>query len=332
MTSKFKIKTTNKTELIFIDNLLDINSLINDKNKFIIIDSKVYELYDEFIKSLDKIVSIYKVSAEESNKSFESYYNIIKELLNLNVTSSTSIIAIGGGITTDLAGFVASTYKRGIELINVPTTLIGQIDASIGSKNGINFDNLKNVVGSYYEPSKIIICSEFLKTLDTIEVISGKIEMIKIALMFNKNYLEFISDQLDAKVLSKFSLLKMKVIKKDRNCKNIRHFLNFGHTLGHAIEILLDVPHGIAVGIGMLLIINNHQDRMLLTSAFSTINFDYKLYLEKLKTLNKNEIIKLLKNDKKNSDDFITIVTMKQPGRGQLEKVSCQELTNRIFK
>lgn len=332
MNAKFKIKVNKQTELIFIDKIQDINSYISKKQKYIIIDNKVYDLYYDFIKSLNNVVGIYLIEANENNKSFETYQNILQDLLNKNITSAVSIIAIGGGITTDLSGFVAATYKRGIELINIPTTLIGQVDAAIGSKNGVNVGLIKNAVGSYYEPSHIIVCSEFLKTLDDEHIICGKLEMIKIALMFNLKYLELISEELTSSVLSKFALLKMKIITKDRECKNIRNYLNFGHTLGHAIEISFDLPHGIAVGLGMLLIIQNEADRTLLTSAFSTINFDYKAYFNKIKNIDKNDIINLLKNDKKNNSDLVTIVTMKKPGHGQLEKLTHQELIDKAFK
>lgn len=331
MNQIFNIKIHKKTELIFNDKISEIESLISEKHKYLIIDSKVYELYENFIKSLTNVISIYKIEASENNKSFEIYQDILNDLLKITATSKITIIAIGGGITTDLSGFVAATYKRGIELINIPTTLIGQIDAAVGSKNGVNVGMIKNAVGSYYEPSKIIICSEFLNTLDENQIICGKLEMIKIALMFNTKYLELISEKLTSLVLSKFAILKMKVVNKDRECKNIRNYLNFGHTLGHAIEISLNIPHGIAVGVGMLLITQKPEFQMLLASSYSTIKFDYKKYVEQVKQLDQNEIIKLLKNDKKNTSDLLTIVTMKKPGVGQLEQVSYQDILKNIF-
>jgi 3-dehydroquinate synthase len=150
--------------------------------------------------------------------------------------------------------------------------------------------------------------------------------------MFNVKYLELISEDLTSKVLSKFGLLKMKIVAKDRECRNIRNYLNFGHTLGHAIEISMNIPHGIAVGIGMLLLIKDQQQKTLLTSAFSTIGFDYKLYIEQLKSVDKEQLISLLKNDKKNNSDLLTIVTMKKPGRGSLEQITYKDLFENYLK
>ena len=216
---------------------------------FIITDENISKLYPELITKNHFIIK-----PDEKSKSFENYKKIIEKL---SKTNEQTIIALGGGVVGDLAGFVASTYKRGIDLIQIPTTLLAMIDSSIGGKNGINLRNKKNYLGTIYQPKLVLIDSDFLKTLPEKEFQNGIAEAIKYFAIFEKPKIEIFQKKITkesdlTKAISECCKLKVEVIKKDEKDKNYRHVLNFGHTIGHAIELLYNLNHGQAVSIGMI--------------------------------------------------------------------------------
>jgi 3-dehydroquinate synthase len=198
----------------------------------------------------------------EENKNIDFCIGIWKTLLDFGADRKCLMINLGGGVITDMGGFVASTYKRGIDFINIPTTLLSQVDASVGGKTGIDIDNVKNMVGTFTLPQAVFIESEFLKTLPERELLSGFAEMIKHGLIADKDYYESLktSDfkQPDPAAVFRSVEIKNQVVTEDPHEQNIRKILNFGHTIGHAVESYAlnnnpkPLTHGEAIAIGMI--------------------------------------------------------------------------------
>ena len=201
----------------------------------------------------------------EEAKEISYALKLIKKLFEEGFDRGDYVIAIGGGTVTDVVGFVASIYMRGLNLVNIPTTLLGMVDAAIGGKTGVNYENVKNVIGTFYQPSLIIEDLDFLSTLPLEEIRKGLAEVIKYGLVLDKDLYDFLAMNKE-KVLNKdiealeyivykSALNKISVVKEDeRETKGIRIVLNFGHTIGHAIEAgsNFSIPHGYAISVGMV--------------------------------------------------------------------------------
>lgn len=198
------------------------------------------------------------IPAGELNKSIDTYAYIVKNLIHLKANRSTLIVNLGGGVVTDIGGFVASTYMRGIKFINIPTTLLGMVDASIGGKTGIDFQLHKNYLGTFALPEFILIDPVFLKTLDNEEFKSGLAEMIKTGVMANLNLFTALQKNLPIEpYIAVTAETKLTITQMDLYDQGERQLLNFGHTIGHAYEsyrLNIDQPirHGLAVAKGMM--------------------------------------------------------------------------------
>lgn len=199
----------------------------------------------------------------EGHKNRKTKEKIENEMLRLSLGRDTCIIAIGGGVVGDMAGFVASTYMRGIPYIQIPTTLLAQVDSSIGGKVGVDTEYAKNSIGAFYQPKKVIIDVDFLKTLPKNEMLNGLAEIVKHALIIDRGFFHFLEKNID-KILKcdlnalKFAIkrsceIKASIVSQDEKERGIRKILNYGHTIGHAIESALkySISHGNAVSIGM---------------------------------------------------------------------------------
>ena len=273
---------------------------------------------------------IIEIDPGEEQKNIEICIQLWDLLLNYEADRNSLLINLGGGVINDLGGFVASTYKRGIDFINIPTTLLAMVDASIGGKNGIDFGNIKNQIGTISNPKMIVIYPEFLETLSQDELLSGFAEMLKHGLIFDKNHWLELKNitQVHSTFLEKFIensiLIKLQITNEDPNEKNIRKLLNFGHTIGHAIESLYlendnKITHGHAVAIGML--VESHLSLML--NILSNIEFleIKKTILNHFKAIefSSNEVKKMtefIKFDKKNSNGMIRFALIDKIGNG----------------
>jgi len=257
-------------------------------------------------------------------------------LQSKNLSRSDLVIAVGGGITGDLSGFVASIFKRGMNFISIPTTLLSQVDAAIGGKTGINSKYGKNLIGSFSQPKLVIIDTLFLKSLKKREIISGYAEILKHAVIHDKNFfnwLKFNSKNIFLKhskeliyAIKKSCKIKLFYVNKDTNEKNLRMILNFGHTFAHAIEIKnnysKNITHGEAVLSGMMLAtklsvikkVCNKKTLEDLVKIYNSNNLNYTF--EKYRNINKiNNLIPYLKNDKKNNDEKINFILLNKIGK-----------------
>ena len=209
-------------------------------------------------------LDVIEIGIGEVNKNIETVCDVWKSLLDLGLDRNSVIINLGGGVVTDLGGFAASTFNRGIDFINVPTTLLSQVDASVGAKTGIDFEGSKNQIGTFTNPKAVFIYEEFLNTLPPKEKLSGFAEVIKHALICDKVYWQQISsnglydNQNLATLIERSITIKQQIVQQDPLEQNIRKLLNFGHTIGHALESFSlqndDTPllHGECVAVGMI--------------------------------------------------------------------------------
>ena len=300
-------------------------------------NEKVFILYDVNVrkKCLDLFLSYFpilktsffiEIKSGEKYKSIQTVIHIVEELIKNNAEKNSLLINLGGGVVSDIGSFVASIYNRGINLVNVPTTLLSQVDASIGGKTSVNFYNIKNKIGTFYFPRLVIIIPEFLNTLSKNQLISGYGEIFKYSLIhknviwkqLEKNDFKF---DLNCESLIKKSIeVKNKIIKKDIYDLNIRKTLNFGHTIGHAIESSQinhsKFSHGICVVIGM--ICESYISKELNHLPEKVFNQIKGILISRFplcKVNNIEEIIKFIYNDKKNKQDKIKMVLIKKIGQ-----------------
>ncbi|MCT7556229.1 AroB-related putative sugar phosphate phospholyase (cyclizing) [Aliarcobacter butzleri] len=312
-------------EVFFEEDYKFINDLINIKNSIFIIDKNVYELYRNKFENIDEN-NLFLFNAIEENKTFDYVKDIYDFLIKKAVKRNLTIVSIGGGITQDITGFVASTLYRGVNWIFIPTTFLAITDSCIGSKTSINYDKYKNIMGTFYPPQKIYINTDFLNTLKELDFYSGIGETIKFQLMkedYPKDFLE-ISKTIQNAIINRKTRLnvihdnmkvKLAYMEGDEFDLGRRNLLNYGHCFGHALETSSKyyVPHGIAVNIGMIFAnilsfernsINENDmklvnEKILLPNIhlkLREIDFDDKILLE------------AMKNDKKRVGDFLTVI------------------------
>jgi 3-dehydroquinate synthase len=288
---------------------------IKSSNQILIItDTNVAELYgNKLAKFLSAHLLCFKPG--EKSKSRATKERLENEMLKMGLTGATLLIGLGGGVVSDIAGFIAATYYRGIKLILVPTTLMGMIDASHGGKNGVNTEFGKNLIGTIYDPSLIAIDTEFLKTLPEKEKINGQAEMIKYRLIANME-----SDSIEEAIKLKYSIIQ----------NNERDKLNFGHTIGHALEVAsnFSISHGKAVAIGMLAEAGLSFDPKEIYPLFSA--FDLSLP----ETVSKEAVIQALYYDKKYENGKVNATLFHRPGFSYLKKIPLEAMereVDRIF-
>lgn len=313
---------------------------------FIIVDSNTQEqCLALFLSTLETSIAIevIEIVPGEENKTIETCSGVWDALADLDADRKGLIINLGGGVVTDLGGFVASTFKRGMDFINIPTSLLAMVDASVGGKTGVDLGTLKNLIGVINNPKLVVIDTGFLATLPKIEMRSGLAEMYKHGLIASEAYWRQLSDlttmtteDLNALIYDSI-LIKSKVVLKDPTEQNLRKTLNYGHTLGHAIESyclshtdLKTLLHGEAIAIGMILeshistritgLPNTQLDQInkVLTDMYDPVSF----------TKNDIEhIIDLLKHDKKNFNGKVKFVLLESIGKGIID----QEVPNELI-
>lgn len=242
--------------------LLDTNKI---KKIFVVTDEKVKGAQEKFLKVIeDRCLGISVIKPGEDSKSLETVTSIYDKLISCNADRKTAVVAFGGGVVGDIAGFAASTYMRGLPLVQVPTTLMAQCDSSIGGKNGVNFGGIKNIIGQFYQPVFVYSDVNFLKTLDRRDFLSGMAEIIKYGFVCDSNLFHFLEEnktgikerEMDRllHIVNETSKIKALIVEEDELDTGMRQVLNFGHTIGHGIEAMagFKILHGEAVSLGMV--------------------------------------------------------------------------------
>ena len=303
------------------------------RNVFVILDENVKKHFAPKIqKNLGTFFTkkgIYVLKKGEGSKSHSELNKIYGALLRSKYGRDTLVLAIGGGVTGDLAGYAASTYMRGVQLVHVPTTLLADVDSSIGGKTGINFNNTKNMIGTFYQPHMVLIDPNFLHTLSDGEFFSGLGEVIKYAFTTTKDFYNFIFNNFNKlilrnnlaleKVIYESVLFKSSVVTKDEKESGLRKILNFGHTFAHAYESDLNfrIKHGEAVIAGIIsaLYLSNirgYLQEKKLNRFLANLN---PLRLPtSLKKLQIENVLNFMKNDKKNREDKIKFILLRDIG------------------
>ncbi len=327
-----KVKTKNGKYDIVLS-----RGALNDSEKLLNLNRKVLIVTDDGVPAdyADKIASKCKTPIKvilprgEKSKSVENYLSLLSTMLENNFNRYDAVVAVGGGVIGDLAGFVASSYMRGVDFYNVPTTFLSQVDSSIGGKVAIDYLDYKNVVGSFYQPKKVIIDPDTLKTLDGRQLSEGIAESIKMAVTLDKKLFEFIenselNDQTIDKIIEKSLLLKRKVVQKDVYEKNLRRVLNFGHTIGHAIESknLNKLLHGECVALGMLCLCDSSV-KIRLKKVLEKFNLPTKIKID-------GDLSELISHDKKAEDKVVNVVIVDKIGEFRIEKKDLDYLKERI--
>lgn len=310
-----------------------VKKAYDGKKVFVVTDTNVFDLHSQYLKSkLPDFELIFEVvTPGEQSKSFENYQKVCESLIEKGIKRGHLIIAFGGGVVGDLAGFVAASLYRGVKCIQIPTSLLSMVDASIGGKTGINTSRGKNLVGAFYQPKMVIVNTTFLKTLPDIEYTNGMAEIIKSAFIGDKRLVE----QLLIKTVSLEEMIKRTVEVKrrlvllDEFDLNERMFLNFGHTFGHAIEKKSDykIKHGFAVAIGMKIALSiGVKLGITKKDLLDMMNGLLDKYGLDDKNIKETDYIDEVFYDKKNINDELNMIFITDLGMPVIRKITKEEL------
>lgn len=333
---KLEIQGKMNTSIIYVGETIKKiqNYTPAQTQKIIITDRNVAELYQSVFPSWPVI----EIGLGEKIKTLETVQWIYEKLIDLDADRSTFIVAIGGGVVSDIAGFCASTYLRGIRFGFVSSTLLAQVDASVGGKNGVNFRGFKNMVGVFNQPEFVLCDIELLKTLPERELACGFAEIIKHAVIADAKLFSFIESNA-AKAMSMVPdvieklvydsvVIKSDVVNRDEREKGERRKLNFGHTFGHAVEKTAGLPHGEAIAVGMKIAAGLSVKKRLLSvgEANRITEILKKFGLPIDAEYDKDTAIDALRKDKKKEGDAIHFVLLKGIGNAVIDRIAIKEL------
>ncbi len=341
-------------QVVFDHSMDELVRFVNDNypnsKRYIIADSNTLELclpiIDTYLGALKVEQQVFKIEPGEDSKSIDLAHQLWENFTDLEITRGDLILNIGGGVVTDLGGFVAATYKRGVDVINIPTTLLAMADASVGGKVGVNFHQLKNQLGYFSNPKGVFIHTEFLQTLPDREFVSGYAEMIKHALIANSNSWELMKQKgapsIDfvTELLPQSVAIKNDFVKEDPLDNGIRKTLNFGHTIGHAIETLFmdsdtEVLHGEAVAAGMIsaAYISHKKAGLSASNLLEIVNLLNTVFdLEFVSWLMAENLELPLKHDKKNAGSTLQFVLISEPGKSIINQEVSMQLALESFE
>ncbi len=326
------------TQFYFISKFNYLKNLIDYSNAVFISDENVFQHHSSKFKNLNTIV----IKAGEQFKVQATVDSIIHQLIQFKTNRKTILVAVGGGVVTDITGYVASVFMRGIEFGFVPTSLLCLVDASIGGKNGIDVGDYKNMVGTINQPQFILHDISFLQSLPENEWQNGFAEIIKHAAIADKKlFKELASHQLKyyrsqkAKInnlVQQNAKQKLQVVAKDVYEKGDRKLLNFGHTLGHAIETTHQLSHGQAIAIGMMFACKLSEKIVGFKQTDEVQNILQQYSLPTHLKFNPKKVFEILVMDKKREQNFIHFILLEKIGKAVIKKVSLTELKQSIIE
>ena len=340
-TKKYSLLIGSKL-ILRLSKILKENS-INFNQCLLVIDKNVPSKMIAIIKKSLKNKKIYNhfISATEKNKNQKNINKITKILLNKNFSREDCLISVGGGIVGDMGGFAASIFKRGLRFINIPTTLLSQVDSSIGGKTGVNTIHGKNLIGSFYQPDLVISDISFLKSLSRREIICGYGEVLKHSLISNKKFFKFLNKNQNSilnlkspyieKTIFESCKIKKNIVEKDEREKGLRKVLNFGHTFAHAYEASLDfskkLNHGEAVILGILTALHfSFKNKIIKKKEYNLIinHFENSILPNKInkyfKPRDLNKLLFFMARDKKNNSKKINLILLRKIGLPVIER------------
>lgn len=356
------VKTDLKTYPIYIgdsfDNISECFRKAGLKGKAVIVtDSNVAKIYlDEFKKSMTgcfDYICEYIFAAGEESKNLDTIKSMYDFFVENKLDRKSVVIALGGGVTGDMAGFAASTYMRGLKYVQIPTTLLAQSDSSVGGKTGVDFSGKKNMIGSFYQPEFVYINTDVLKTLSDEHFKSGLCEIIKLGFIMDKDFLDYIFNNKESiysfgrilkNIIYKACEIKADVVNQDEKEEGIRAILNFGHTFGHSIEALYDfsIPHGLCVCIGMAAALYLSKQKGNITEKEMEYYIDMlehmgmPVYIEKKKGIDSKSVYEVMTHDKKVSGGKLNFILLNKIGEacidGNIDKESVIDTIDFILK
>ncbi len=327
-----------ESKIILGEKIAELKHYLPKEKIIIITDKNLLHYYGAIISKYDFIV----IGTGEDIKNIDTIQFIYNELLRLEANRSTFILGFGGGIVCDITGFAASTYMRGLRFGFVSTSLLSQVDASMGGKNGINLKGFKNIIGTFNQPGVVLCDLEVLKTLPEKEFISGFAEVIKHAIIADYEMFCFLETNFEKALkkdnavleylISQSIEIKSSIVNIDETEQGIRRILNFGHSFGHAIERNSNLLHGDAVSIGMMMAANISYKKAMLSK-------EHLIRIEKLLTdfglptkckIAKDILIKDIRKDKKRNSESIYFIEIKEIGKAEIENITIDKLENLI--
>jgi len=301
-----------------------------NRKVLIVTDEGVPADYAKTVASFCREAIIKTVPQGEGSKSFKTLEELEFLMLDNKFSRSDCVVAVGGGVVGDLSGFAASCYMRGIDFYNIPTTVLSQVDSSIGGKTAINLGMVKNIVGAFYPPKKVIIDVELLKTLPQRQISNGLSEAVKMSLTSDKELFEifeneYVYDNLEL-IIEKSLQIKKEVVEADEKEAGLRKILNFGHTIGHGIESfegLNNLYHGECVALGMLPMCSDEVKSRLIPVL-------KKLNLPTEVKIDAHKVVEAMTHDKKAKGDSVSIVTVEKIGEFMLCDVPISKLSQKL--
>lgn len=297
-----------------------------NRRVLVVTDSGVPAIYAQTLAKHCKSPIICTVESGEASKSIETFTKLLRIMLDNDFSRKDCVVAVGGGVVGDLSGFVASAYMRGVDFYNIPTTLLSQIDSSIGGKTAINFGGIKNIVGAFYQPKKVLIDPELLKTLPERQISNGLAEAVKMALTSDKELFEIfenkvIKDNIDEIIIRSLNI-KKSVVEQDEKESGIRKILNFGHTIGHGIESSVNMEelfHGECVALGLIPMCDEKIRPRVVNvlkkcNLYNLIDFDW------------DKISEVMFHDKKADGDTVAVTTVNEIGKYEIKTLKCSQV------
>ena len=333
MKTKLPVNIPNHEYNIYIEkNILQkVGTLANlNRRVLIVTDEGVPQIYAETVKKQCQEAYIEVLPQGESSKSLAALEKLLVAMLDKGFSRHDLVVAVGGGVMGDLAGFAAAVYMRGIDFINIPTTTLSQIDSSIGGKTAVNLNGVKNIVGAFHQPKAVFIDPQTLKTLPERHYLNGLAEAVKAGMIADaelfKNFeelsLQEIKEAIDSIILQAVKV-KKQVVEQDEKEAGLRKILNFGHTLGHGIESLYglsEIYHGEAVAVGMMMITENKEIKERLAKVLKKLNLPTEVQYDKTK------IMQAVCHDKKSSADSIDLILVNKIGKAEIQKTPLDEI------
>lgn len=298
-----------------------------NRRVLIVTDSGVPEIYAQTLAKQCKSPVICTVESGEASKSIETFSFLLQTMLENGFSRKDCVAAVGGGVVGDVSGFAASAYMRGIDFYNIPTTLLSQIDSSIGGKTAINFSGIKNIVGAFYQPKKVLIDPDLLKTLPDRQISNGLAEAIKMSLTSDKELFEIfenkdIKENIDEIIIRSLNI-KKSVVEQDEKESGLRKILNFGHTIGHGIESsgnMKELYHGECVALGLIPMCGESVKPRV-------INVLKKCNLYNITDFDWNKISEVMFHDKKADGDTVSVTTVNEIGKYEIRTMKCSQIT-----
>lgn len=297
-----------------------------NRRVLIVTDEGVPSEYAKTLAAQCRDSVICTIDQGESSKSLSVFEKLLHVMLDRDFSRKDCVVAVGGGVVGDLSGFAASAYMRGIDFYNIPTTLLSQIDSSIGGKTAINFGGVKNIVGAFYQPKKVLIDPDLLKTLPSRQIANGLAEAIKMSLTSDKELFELFENKaieanLDEIIIRSLQIKKA-VVEQDEKEAGLRKILNFGHTIGHGIESsegMSELYHGECVALGMLPMCGE-EIRPRVSAVLKKCNLYRELEYDW------DKITDAAFHDKKADGDKVTVTLVNEAGKFELKTMGCLEV------